>query len=86
MKTTALLTLLGFTSLFLLSSCEEGFFDLTESFTFTHEFDFTSDSAAFTNTRVVDLTQESQLVAMNADKIKLIGVYAFTHNGPDYRV
>lgn len=87
MKTVKILFLLTFGGMLLLSSCDDDLFDITETITFKHEFVVSEQNAVYAETRVVDLTEDSDLIAQYGSKIKSIQVESIrywlkTHNGP----
>lgn len=73
MKTPATTTLITLISLFLLPSCGD-LLDVTETFTFDHEFYVTSSDQTFQKNVVIDMAIEESLIADYGSKIKKIEI------------
>lgn len=73
MKTKIAFYTLLLTGLFLFTRCED-VLDITESFTYEAEFVVTSQSTTYSNTQVIDISSEVDLIAQYGDKIKDIQI------------
>ncbi|MFN2395037.1 MAG: hypothetical protein ABR597_05055 [Bacteroidales bacterium] len=88
MKTTALLSFFLTASLFLFNGCEKAIFDITENFTFEHEFAITGSDNSFDEFASVNLSEEETLIEQYGSKIKKIEIlevkyHLKNHNGSD---
>ncbi len=87
MKNVKIIFLFIFGGMLFLSSCDDDLFDITETITFKHEFVVAEQNAAYAENRVVDLTDDSDLIAQYGSKIKSIQVESIrywlkAHTGP----
>lgn len=75
MKTRFFSFFLAVTSLLFLNSCEEGLLDFTDTFDYEYEVTvLTTGDTVFSQTEVVDLSEQSDLIAQYGDKIKTIEI------------
>jgi hypothetical protein len=88
MKKIKFLPVLILSSFLFFQSCDEDLFDVTENFTFQHEFVIYADEDSFTDTSLVNLGEENSLIQQYGSKIKQIEVqsikyWLIAHNGSD---
>jgi hypothetical protein len=74
MKNLLILISAILSSMVLFSSCEEEMFDVSETFTFEHDFVVSSESNTFNNSKSVNLTEESALMAQYVSTLKDVEV------------
>lgn len=74
MKTSFLTPVLALLGLFMLSSCDEDLFDVTETFTFEHEFVVYENDDSFLEFESVNLSQKETLIDDYGSKIKKIEI------------
>lgn len=73
MKTKFALFTLLLAGILLFTRCEDAL-DVTESFTYETEFVVSSDNATYSNTQLIDMASEVDLIAEYGDKIKDIQI------------
>lgn len=73
MKTTGILFMIVFASMFSLTACED-LMDVEKTFTFEHEFHVTSGELSFHENAVIDMTQKNSLIQDYGSKIKKIEI------------
>lgn len=74
MKTSFLTPVLALLGLFLLNSCDDDLFDVTETFTFEHEFVVYENDDSILEFASVDLSQKETLIEDYGSKIKKIEI------------
>jgi len=75
MKTRFFIFILAIGSIFFLNSCEEGLLDFSDTFDYEYEVTvLTTGDTSFSETAVVDLAEQSDLIAQYGDKIKSIEI------------
>ncbi len=88
MKTLKLLPLLALSGLLFFQACDDDLLDVTETFTFEHEFVIYDDEATAEQTAVVDLSEDESLISQYGSKIKDIEIQSVkywlkAHNGSE---
>jgi hypothetical protein len=86
MKSLKLFSVLAISGLMFFQSCDDDLFDITETVTFEHEFVVNAGSASYAETKVVDLSEDNELIGKYGSKIKDIEVESIrywlkAHNG-----
>ncbi len=88
MKHSKLLPILAIAGLFMLQSCDDELFDITENFTYEHEFVIYSDDSSVDHAEVIDFAAQESLIKNYGSKIKKIEVESIhywikEHNGSE---
>lgn len=65
---------LGIFSLALLNACDDDLLDITESFSYEHEFIITGSDNNFSQSVLINLSEEENLIYQYGDKIKKIEI------------
>jgi hypothetical protein len=86
MKNLKLFSVLAISGLMFFQSCGDDLFDIAETVTFEHEFVVNAGSASYSETQVVDLSEDNELIGKYGSKIKDIEVESIrywlkAHNG-----
>ena len=86
MRTFTTLPFIAIFGLFLLNSCDEDLFDITETFTFEHEFVVFEQDDSFQEFISINLSQKETLIEQYGSKIKKIEIqevkyHLKAHNG-----